>query len=182
MIQVERRQSGEFEGRQEVWSHWRRLEHRHPWTARFCGMMVAAVIFSSAGIFVGWILSHTWRWVEWHNVTIQHTIQPDGTSELVLDLKWRLKVTCDRLRLTAPWSLVAYYPDRNVAVSLPRLPSDELLTRAEQGSGRVVISLGQRLDPDIRHELSIGLSCLQDRNGGTVHDAEIEVVVKEFVP
>lgn len=158
------------------------MEYRNPWVSRLCGMMVAAVVFSSAGIFVGWILSHTWRWVEWENIAITHTIQPDGKSQLVMDLEWHLKVTCDRLRLTAPWSLVAYYPDRNVAVSLPRLETDELQTRADKGSGRVIISLGQRLDPDIRHELSIGLSCLQDQNGGTVHDAVIDVVVKEFIP
>ena len=141
-----------------------------------------AMVFSSAGLLVGWVLSKSWRWVEWEHVTIQHLIKPDGNSELVIDLDWNLKVACDRLRLIPPWSLVAYHPDRNVAVVLPRRPSDELMTRADQGRGRVVISLGQRLDPEIRHEISIGLSCLQDRNGGTVHDAEVEVVVKEFTP
>lgn len=155
--------------------------NRYP-RARWIRNCLGALLFTCAGMLVGWVLSHTWRWVEWKHVTITHTVQPGGNSDLVLDLEWKLKINCDRLRLTAPWSLVAYHPDRNVAVTLPRMPTDELLTRADEGHGRVIISLSERLEPDVRHEISLGLSCLMDANGGTVHDAEVEVVVKEFVP
>lgn len=181
MIQVERRGS-ERGDRAEVWTPWRRLNHRHPWGTPLCKFALAAMLFTGAGVLVGWVLSHTWRWVEWQQVTITHSIKPDGNSELILDIDWRLKVTCDRLRITAPWSLIAYYPDRNVAVAMPRQPSDELITRAEEGHGRVIISLSHPLDRGVRHEISLGLSCLQDANGGTVHDADVEVVVKQFTP
>ena len=179
---VERRRGRELGRRSEVWPEWRRRLRLCPRCLLWCQFVAMAVICMGAGALVGWILSHNWHWVEWKNVTITHTIGPNGHSELVLDLEWDLKVECDRLRLIPPWSLVAYYPERNVAVAMPRQPSDELMTRAEAGSGRVIISLSQRLDPNVRHEISVGLSCLQDANGGTVHDAEVEVVVKGFTP
>lgn len=181
MFHVERRAGSERGRRVCLWPEWWRRVNRHP-RLLLVRNVLAAAVFIGAGMLVGWVLSHTWHWVEWKHVAITHTIQPDGHSQLVLDLDWRLRINCDHLRLTAPWSLVAYHPDRNVAVTLPRMPHDELMTRAEEGHGRVIISLSDRLEPDIRHEISLGLSCLKDANGGTVHDAEVEVVVKEFTP
>lgn len=166
-----------------VWSAGRRFVYKYQSPIHFVINAVLFGVIGAGGVY--WLLVAPKPWVEWIDAAI--VINADTSMpphhRIDVTLYYRLLEECDRVRVIAPLSLVEIAGPNGIrSIQLPRQPSSEVTAAAGEASARVQIELGTLLREGVPHEITFGLSCLTDANGGSIKAAKAETLVKSFTP